>query len=61
MKDGITRFRERDFRNAIKHFEEILSIDRKDKAANIHLQRSIYFHNHGVPPDWEGVSALNEK
>ena len=61
MKDGITRFRERDFRNAIKHFEEILSIDPKDKAANIHLQRSIYFHNHGVPPDWEGVSALNEK
>jgi len=61
MKDGITRFRERDFRHAIKHFEEILSIDPKDKAANIHLQRSIYFHNHGVPPDWEGVSALNEK
>ena len=61
MKDGITRFRERDFRNAIKHFEEIISIDPKDKAANIHLQRSIYFHNHGVPPDWEGVSALNEK
>jgi class 3 adenylate cyclase len=61
MKDGITRFRERDFKHAIKHFEEILSIDPKDKAANIHLQRSIYFHNHGVPPDWEGVSALNEK
>jgi class 3 adenylate cyclase len=61
MKVGITLFRERDFRNAIKHFEEILSIDPKDKAANIHLQRSIYFHNHGVPPDWEGVSALNEK
>jgi class 3 adenylate cyclase len=61
MKEGITLFRERDFRNAIKHFEEILSIDPKDKAANIHLQRSIYFHNHGVPPDWEGVSALNEK
>ena len=61
MKEGITLFRERDFKNAIKHFEEILSIDPKDKAANIHLQRSIYFHNHGVPPDWEGVSALNEK
>ncbi|NBU97717.1 MAG: HAMP domain-containing protein [Spirochaetia bacterium] len=61
MNEGITRFRERDFGKAIKHFEEILSIDPKDKAANIHLQRSIYFHNHGVPPDWEGVSALNEK
>ena len=61
MKEGITLFRERDFKNAIKHFEEILSIDPKDKAANIHLQRSIYFHNHGVTPDWEGVSALNEK
>jgi class 3 adenylate cyclase len=61
MKEGITYFRERDFGTAIKHFEEILTIDPKDKAANIHLQRSIYFHNHGVPPDWEGVSALNEK
>jgi class 3 adenylate cyclase len=61
MIDGITLFREREFENAIKHFEEILAIDPKDKAANIHLQRSIYFHKHGVPPDWEGVSALNEK
>jgi class 3 adenylate cyclase len=61
MIDGITLFREREFENAIKLFEELLAIDPKDKAANIHLQRSIYFHKHGVPPDWEGVSALNEK
>jgi len=61
MKEGITLFREREFGKAIKLFEEILTIDPKDKAANIHLQRSIYFDKHGVPPDWEGVSALNEK
>lgn len=61
MKEGITLFREREFGNAIKLFQEILAIDPKDKAANIHLQRSIYFDKHGVPPDWEGVSALNEK
>jgi two-component system, sensor histidine kinase ChiS len=61
MNEGITYFREREFGKAIKLFEEILTMDSKDKAANIHLQRSIYFDKHGVPPDWEGVSALNEK
>ncbi len=61
MNEGITYFREREFGKAIKLFEEILTMDPKDKAANIHLQRSIYFDKHGVPPDWEGVSALNEK
>lgn len=61
MIDGITFFREKNFSKAIKIFQEILSKDSKDKAANIHLQRSIYFDQHGVPPDWEGVSALNEK
>lgn len=61
MKDGISFFRERDFPKAIKLFQQILSADPKDKAANLHLQRSVYYDQHGVPPDWEGVSALNEK
>ena len=61
MIEGISYFRDRDFGKAIKLFQKILEIDPRDKAANIHLQRSIYFHEHGVPPDWEGVMALNEK
>lgn len=61
MSDGLTYFREKDFLKSIKIFEEILSIDPKDKAANLHLQRSIYFNKHGVPPDWEGITAMSEK
>ncbi|MCB1142433.1 MAG: adenylate/guanylate cyclase domain-containing protein [Leptospiraceae bacterium] len=61
FKKGIDEFKQRNFKLAVKHFQEVLKIDPLDKAAQMHLSRSQYFFEHGVPPDWEGISAITEK
>ena len=61
MSRGLESFRNSEFQSAIESFERIIQKDPKDKAAAVHLERSRYLLKHGVPPDWEGIIALNEK
>ncbi|MCB1179018.1 MAG: adenylate/guanylate cyclase domain-containing protein, partial [Leptospiraceae bacterium] len=61
MKEGLYYFREAKFEKAVSIFETIIEKDPLDKTAKIHLQRSIYYKEHGAPPDWEGISRMNEK
>jgi class 3 adenylate cyclase len=58
---GIQFFRDKQFKNAIHHFEDVLKIDPLDKAAEVHKQRSEYYDKNGVPFDWEGINSLSEK
>jgi len=61
IQEGIAHFKNTNFTEAISIFEQILQIDPLDKAAKIHLERSKYYKEHGVPLDWEGVEALDHK
>lgn len=61
FEEGVRRYLERNFSEAVKCFGQVLEKDPLDKAAKIHYERSLYYAKHGVPPDWEGVSALETK
>jgi two-component system sensor histidine kinase ChiS len=61
FEKGVIQFTEQKFEVAIETFTKVLEIDPLDRACKIHLERCHYYAKHGVPPDWEGVVALNNK
>jgi hypothetical protein len=61
FEKGVVQFSEQKFEVAIETFTKVLEIDPLDRACKIHLERCHYYAKHGVPPDWEGVVALNNK
>jgi adenylate cyclase len=61
FEKGVIQFTEQNFEIAIETFTKVLEIDPLDRACKIHLERCHYYAKHGVPPDWEGVVALNNK
>ncbi|MEM7184765.1 MAG: adenylate/guanylate cyclase domain-containing protein [Spirochaetota bacterium] len=58
FEKGVFHYNEAQFQEAMNYFQKVLQQDPKDKAAGIHLERSTFYHKHGVPPDWEGVEAF---
>jgi two-component system sensor histidine kinase ChiS len=52
---GIKAFYERDFTGASVCFNNVLKLNRTDKAAAIFLKRSANLMISGVPSDWDGV------
>ncbi|HNC55825.1 MAG TPA: adenylate/guanylate cyclase domain-containing protein, partial [Leptospiraceae bacterium] len=61
FEEGVKRYLERDFSEAVKRFAQVLEKDPLDKAAKIHFERSLYYDKHRVPPNWEGVEAMETK
>ena len=61
FESGIQAARSRDFEKAASIFQKVLEIDSADKAARIHYERSLYYAEHGVPPDWSGETQMLEK
>lgn len=49
------------FRDAIENFEKVLAEDPHDKAAALYIKRATQYIKHGVPENWSGANALNEK
>jgi adenylate cyclase len=59
---GRELFLKRKFRQAMNEFALILEeIDSKDKAAELHLDRSQHFLKNPPPDDWDGVWTMTEK
>ncbi|MBE7439726.1 MAG: adenylate/guanylate cyclase domain-containing protein [Spirochaetales bacterium] len=50
-----------DFHQARLAFEKVLAINPNDVAARLFASRCAYFEEHGVPPDWAGVVAMESK
>ncbi|NJO14175.1 MAG: PAS domain S-box protein [Thioploca sp.] len=61
FEQGLTHYRQQEFREATLCFNEILRIHNRDKAAQIYLQRCEYWQKHDVPDSWEGIEAMTEK
>lgn len=51
----------RDFPMAMAEFGQVLSLDRENKAASLHLQRCQHWLQNPPPEDWDGSWALLEK
>lgn len=50
-----------EFAEAIQLFKTVLANDPKDLAAEKYLINANRYHNHGVPPDWQGIEILDKK
>ena len=61
FSEALTRYYQRDFDGAKALLIKVAEINPGDKAAHLYLERSSYFKEHGLPPDWEGVEALTTK
>ena len=52
---------DRNFPLAMAEFGQVLSVDKENKAASIHLQRCQYWLQNPPPEDWDGSWALTDK
>ncbi|HEW98853.1 MAG TPA: response regulator [Beggiatoa sp.] len=58
---AIDAYYHKQFKQAIKQFQQILTELPQDKAAHFYLERCEYYLEQGTPDDWEGIEALEQK
>ncbi len=61
FKEAIDAYYQRQFKDAAKRFQYILTEAPQDKAAGFYLERCQYYLEHGTPYDWDGIEALTHK
>jgi class 3 adenylate cyclase/CheY-like chemotaxis protein len=61
FEEGVTRYLNKEFQKGLALFQKFLEFVPDDKAAKIYIQRSLYYMEHNVPMDWDGVEVLEEK
>lgn len=61
FEKGIELYQTKEFYESIGFFKKVLEKDPKDKATSLYIERARYYDQHGVPPEWEGVEALDSK
>ena len=59
--EGLTLFRRGAMKEALACFETVRTTSPRDTAAQLYIERCHRFLKDGVPPDWNGVMALNAK
>jgi adenylate cyclase len=58
FEDGRAAYRERDWQNAILHFEEVIRLKPEDGPATLYLRRCRRYQEMPPPSDWKGVAVL---
>lgn len=61
FKEAINIYYQKQFREAIRKFQYILTEVPQDKAASFYLERCQYHLEHGAPYEWDGIEALSQK
>ena len=61
FRDGLAKYRRRDFAAAKRLFLEVLEIHADDTAAQIYIDRCDLLTRNPPPPDWEGVWVMESK
>ncbi|MEL6671077.1 MAG: ATP-binding protein [Bacteroidota bacterium] len=61
FEQGLRHYFAREFPEAIRSFELVLSINQDDRAATHYLQRAVDFSQSGVPENWDGVETMSFK
>jgi adenylate cyclase len=61
FKNGLVKYRQRKWHDAIATFHEVLGINAGDKAAKLYIERSEHFIANPPPGDWEGVWVMESK
>ena len=61
FRDALAKYRRRQFGPARTLFEEVLSINAEDRAAQIYVERCNRLEAEPPPPDWTGVWVMEGK
>jgi adenylate cyclase len=61
FRDGLAKYRRRDFAAAKRLFLEVLEINSEDKAAQMYVTRCDLLTETPPPSDWEGVWVMESK
>jgi len=61
FENALSELQNQNFSEASQLFSIILEKDPNDIACIRHLEKSLYYLEHGVPPDWSGESYMTEK
>jgi adenylate cyclase len=61
FRDGVHKYRRRDFGPARALFEEVLAINPDDKAAQMYAERCDLLAANPPPDDWAGVWVMDSK
>jgi len=61
FEKGLLYYHSREFKKAQIQFNRVITTNPVDKAAQLYYKRAKHYAQHGVPADWEGVSALTDK
>jgi two-component system sensor histidine kinase ChiS len=61
FKQGLTYYRQRQFSQAINCFQQILQSHTDDKVVQVYLKRCEHFQKCGIPDNWDGIEALQNK
>ena len=61
FRDGLAKYRGRDFAGAKTLFEKVLAINPADKAAKLYVERCDHLAQEPPPADWSGVWVMESK
>ena len=61
FRDGLSKYRQGKWSDAIKQFSEVLAINPADKAASLYVERSRLLAANSPGADWDGVWVMQSK
>jgi adenylate cyclase len=61
FRDGVTKYRQRKWTDAVKQFSEVVAMNPADKAAKLYLERCRHLTEHPPGDDWNGVWVMESK
>jgi class 3 adenylate cyclase/HAMP domain-containing protein len=61
FEQGLEHYRQREFAEAKRYFEQVLAVNLGDKAAKLYLERVNQLMEEGVSEDWDGVWRFVQK
>lgn len=61
FRDGLGKYRKRDFAGAAKLFEQVLALNPADKAAKLYVERCARLAGETLPEGWDGVWTMETK
>ncbi len=61
FRNGVTLYRQKRWKDAIREFEEVLACQPADKPAKLYIERCRHFMEAPPPEDWNGVWVMDSK
>ena len=61
FKDGVTKYRRRQWEKAIDAFKEALTLNEADKISQIYIDRCHHYMEKPPPEEWAGVWTMTAK